>query len=51
MDEDLRRGLLNKKVGFDKLYEDGLIRVAKMKQKNDAFQKHMSPDIDDELRE
>ncbi len=47
MDDDLKRGLLTKKVGFDKLYEDGSIRVAKIRQKNDAFQKHIGPDIDD----
>lgn len=51
MDDDLKRGLLTKKVGFDKLYEDGSIRVAKIRQKNDAFQKHIGPDIDDQLRE
>jgi len=25
--------------------------VAKIRQKNDAFQKHLGPDIDDELKE
>ena len=29
------------------MYEDGLIRVARIRQQNDAFQKHMGPDIDD----
>jgi hypothetical protein len=43
MEDDLRRGLLNKKGGFEKMYEDGLIRVAKIRQQNDAFQKHIGP--------
>jgi hypothetical protein len=51
MEDELRRGLLAKKVGFDKMYEEGLIRVAKIRQKNDAFQKHMGPEPDEELRE
>ena len=51
MEDDIRRGLLSKKVGFEKMYEDGLIRVAKIRQKNDAFQKHIGPDIDDDLRD
>lgn len=50
MDDDLRRGLLSKKGGFEKMYEDGLIRVAKIRQQNDAFQKQCGPDIDEELR-
>ena len=50
MDEDLRRGLLTKKIGFDKMYEDGLMRVAKMRQKNDGFQRNIGPDIDEEIR-
>ena len=32
------------------MYEDGLIRVAKIRQQNDAFQKHSGPDMDDDLR-
>ena len=47
MDDELRMGLLNKKGGFEKMYEDGLLRVAKIRQKNDDFQRHMGPDIDD----
>jgi hypothetical protein len=33
------------------MYEDGLIRVAKIRQKNDAFQKHLGPDIEEDLQE
>lgn len=50
MNDELNRGLLNKKVGFDRTYEDALIRVAKIRQKNDAFQKHIGPEIEDELK-
>ena len=50
LDDDLKTGLINKRGGFDKLYEDGLIRVAKIRQKNDAFQKQVGPDVDEDLR-
>ena len=46
MDDDLRRGLITKKTGFDKLYEDALIKVSKIRQQNDAFQRHAGPEID-----
>lgn len=33
------------------MYEDALIRVAKIRQTNDAFQKNLGPDIEDDLQE
>ena len=43
MEDDLRKGLLNKKGGFEKMYEEGLLRVAKIRQQNDSFQKDIGP--------
>jgi hypothetical protein len=51
MDDDLKRGLLNKKVGFDRYYEEALLKVAKIRQKNDGFQKHSGPDVDEEVKD
>lgn len=43
----MRRGLLSKRGGFEKAYEEGLMRVAKMRQKNDAFQKHVGAEVEE----
>lgn len=43
MDEELKRSLL-KKVGFDKYYEQAMLRVVMITQKNDSFQKHGGSD-------
>ena len=51
MDDDLRRGLLGRKGGsFDKLYEDCLIRIQRIKQRNDAIQKQIGTDLEDHIK-
>ncbi len=46
MDDDLKKGLLGKKSsGFDKLYEEGMVRIQRIKQKNDVIQKQIGTDI------
>ncbi len=49
-DDDLRRGLLGKRTGFDKLYEDCVVRIQRIKQKNDVIQKQIGTDIEDSIR-
>lgn len=49
-EEDLRRGLLSKKTGFDKLYEDCVVRIQRIKQKNDVIQRQIGTDIEDSIR-
>jgi len=51
MDDDLRRGLLGKKgSGFDKLFEDCVVRIQRIKQKNDVMQKQIGTDIEESIR-
>ncbi len=51
MDDDLKRGLLGKKSsGFDKLYEEGMVRIQRIKQKNDVIQKQIGTDIEESIR-
>jgi hypothetical protein len=52
MDDDLRRGLLSNKrgSGFDRLYEDCVVRIQRIKQKNDVMQKQIGTDIEDSIR-
>lgn len=46
MYEDLRESLLGKKgVGFNKMLEDCMIRIQRIKQKNDLIQKQIGTDI------
>jgi hypothetical protein len=47
MDDDLRRNLLGEKRGsnFNKLYEDCVVRIQRVKQKNDVIQKQIGTDI------
>lgn len=46
MSEDMRKALLSKKSGaFDKLYEEGLIKIQKIKHKNDFMQKQVGTDV------
>ena len=46
MDDDLKKGLLGKiNSGFDKLYEEGMVRIPRIKQKNDVIQKQIGTDI------
>ena len=51
MEDDLRKGLLSKKGGFERMYEEGLLRVAKVRQQNDVFQKDIGLEIDEQLRD
>ena len=51
MNEDLTRGLITKKGGFDRMYEDCLVRIQRIKQKNDAIQKQIGTEIEDSIRE
>lgn len=46
----MRRGLLSKRTGFDKLYEDCVVRIQRIKQKNDVIQKQIGTDIEDSIR-
>jgi hypothetical protein len=47
MDEDLREGLLSKKgATFNKMFEDCMVRIQRIKQKNDLFQKQIGTDIE-----
>lgn len=46
MDDDMRKSLLNKKSAtFDKQYEDCLIKIQRIKQKNDFMQKQVGTDV------
>lgn len=48
----MKRGLLSKKgTAYDRLYEDCLVRIQRIKQKNDVIQKQIGPDIEDDIRE
>jgi hypothetical protein len=48
MDDDLKRGLLSKKgSGFDKLYEECMVRIQRVKQKNDVIQKQLGTEIEE----
>lgn len=41
-DNDLKKGLISKKSSnFDKLYEESLVKIQKIKQRNDLIQKQM----------
>ncbi len=41
-DNDIKKGLINKKSSnFDKLYEECLIKIQRIKQKNDLIQKQI----------
>jgi hypothetical protein len=47
MEDDLRKGLLNKKgATFDKSYQDCVVRIQRIKQKNDVIQKQIGTDIE-----
>lgn len=50
-EDELKRGLLNKKgTVFDKMYEDCLIKIQRIKQKNDFMQKQVGTELDDNIR-
>lgn len=51
MEDDLKKALLNKKgANFDKLYEECIVRIQRIKQKNDFMQKQIGTDIEDEMK-
>lgn len=46
MDDEMRKSLLNKKSApFDKLYEECMIKIQRIKQKNDFMQKQIGTDV------
>lgn len=46
MNDDMRKSLLSKKSAtFDKQYEDCLIKIQRIKQKNDFMQKQVGTDV------
>lgn len=50
MNDDLKKGLSKKGSGFDKLYEDCVARIQRIKQKNDVIQKQIGTEIEDSIR-
>lgn len=52
MSDDLRRGLLvgRKTANFDKFYEDCMVRIQRVKQRNDVIQKQIGTEIEDTIR-
>lgn len=51
MEEDMRKALLNKKLGtFDKQYEQGLLIIQRIKQKNDFMQRQVGTDVQDTIK-
>jgi hypothetical protein len=47
----MRKSLLNKKSAtFDKQYEDCLIKIQRVKQKNDFMQKQVGTDVEDSIK-
>ena len=52
MDDDLRKSLLTGKgTSFQKLYEECLVKIQRIKQKNDFLQRQVGEDIEDSIRE
>jgi hypothetical protein len=46
MDDDMRKSLLNKKsASFDKMYDDCLAKILRIKNKNDFMQKQVGTDV------
>lgn len=46
-DDDLRKSLLtNKNAPFQKLYEECLVKIQRIKQKNDFMQRQVGEDIE-----
>jgi hypothetical protein len=51
MEDDLKRGLISKKNSpFDKMYEDCLVKIQRIKQKNDLIQKQIGTEIEDSIK-
>lgn len=45
MSDDLRTGLLSRRTGMDKYYEECMIRIQRVRQKNDVIQRQIGTDI------
>lgn len=46
MDDDLRKSLLtNKNLPFQKLYEECLVKIQRIRQKNDFMQRQIGSDL------
>lgn len=51
MEDELKRGLLGKKnSAFEKMFEEGLVKIQRIKQKNDLMQKQIGSDLEDSLQ-
>lgn len=52
IDEDLKRGLLGKKdQNFNKLYEECVVKIQRIKQKNDFMNKQMGTELEEDIRD
>lgn len=51
MNDDLRTGLLNRKGGFDKFYEECTTKIQRVKQKNDVIQRQIGTDVEESIRQ
>jgi hypothetical protein len=51
MGDELRRSLLTKKdLPFQKLYEECLVKIQRIRQKNDFIQKQIGSDMEDTIK-
>lgn len=52
MSDYLNKGMLagRKNANFDKAYEDCMVRIQRIKQRNDVIQKQIGTDIEDTIR-
>ena len=41
MEDDLRKNLLKKNSNFDKAYEECVVKIQRIKQRNDALQRQI----------
>lgn len=51
MDEDGRKSLLTEKgLPFQKLYEECLVKIQRIRQKNDFMQRQIGSDLEDTIK-
>lgn len=51
MDDDMRKSLLtNKNLPFQKLYEECLVKIQRIRQKNDFMQRQIGSDLEDSIK-
>lgn len=51
MDDDIRKSLLtNKGLPFQKLYEECLVKIQRIRQKNDFMQRQIGSDLEDSIK-